>query len=226
MKKNGMIELVVSLLVILVIASCASAPAPDAVEEPAPAAEQPAEEEEAPVAEEQAEEESAEEPESSSVEEAPVVAAAEPAVVEVSRARMEVQELFARLEAYDNIDLTITEVGVDIAISRAFAANSTTVSDQLAEQLDLVGQVLSLGTLDSIVIEGHVAEAGDPALSIPISEGRAENVARYLEINYGIPRAKIQTIGRGGAFPIADNSSPIGRARNRRVVVLISGSIE
>ncbi len=213
--KKPSFRFAISLLAIFVIAaSCATAPEeqpeepvvsePSAEVEPAPAAEPVAEDPE-PVAEPEVVEETV--------------------AVPATNARMEIQEIFAALEAYPNVDVTITAVGVDIAISRAFAANSIAVDELLAEQLDLVGQLLSIGTLESIIIEGHVAEVGNRADSLPISQGRADNVATYLVSNYAISLSSIETIGRGGDFPIADNSSPIGRAQNRRVVILISGSI-
>lgn len=218
------VGLVSIMLILVLLGSCASDPEPR--EEPTPApTEQPAEEP-APEPAPEPVEEPAEVPPEEPARAEPVEPVVSTAVNRTSPARLEAQELFARLESYDNVDVTITSDGLNVAISRAFAPNSTEVDGQLAEQLNLVGQVLSLGRIDSIVIEGHVAEAGDPALSVPISEGRAENVARYLEVNFGIPRARMETIGRGGDFPIDDNSNPIGRARNRRVVVLITGSID
>ena len=210
------------LIAAFTVASCASAPEPtpepEPVPEPQPSAQTTAEPEEA--VEEMPEEEIVEDE----------VVVDEPDVVEEIEeeeddTRERIVALFRRLDEYDNVDVTITVDGVAIAISRAFAPNSVEIDAQLAEQLDLVGQALVQINLEAIVIEGHVAEAGNPASSGPISEGRAESAASYLFDNFDISRGLVTVVGRGGTDPIGDNATPTGRARNRRVVLLITGSI-
>lgn len=209
MRKNPTLTLSFLVLLVAIISSCASAP------EAAP---------ETPEAPEQPVVQTPETPEAPSVEE-DVEEATETVEREGDLVRAQVEELFRQLNAFDNVTVTVTADGVDIEITRAFAPNSTFVEARLAQQLNLVGQALNLIDLDALVIEGHVANVGNPATNAPISEGRAENAAAYLVSNYNIPSRVVTTVARGGANPIAANTSENGRARNRRVVLLIRGTV-
>ena len=53
-----------------------------------------------------------------------------------------------------------------------------------------------------------------------LSRERAEQVAAIL-LNRGVPARRISAQGVGNADPIADNASAEGRARNRRVEVVL-----
>lgn len=68
----------------------------------------------------------------------------------------------------------------------------------------------------AIVLEGHTDSIGSVSYNQDLSERRADNVRRYL-VDHGIPATKIRSVGYGESQPIADNSTPEGRARNRRV---------
>ncbi|MFY3328485.1 OmpA family protein, partial [Vibrio fluvialis] len=51
-----------------------------------------------------------------------------------------------------------------------------------------------------------------------LSEKRAESLQKYFE-SLGLPADRIQVQGYGKRRPIADNASPIGKDKNRRVVI-------
>lgn len=68
----------------------------------------------------------------------------------------------------------------------------------------------------AVVLEGHTDNIGSVGYNQELSERRAESVRRYL-VDHGVPAAKIRSVGYGESNPVADNSTPEGRARNRRV---------
>jgi outer membrane protein OmpA-like peptidoglycan-associated protein len=68
----------------------------------------------------------------------------------------------------------------------------------------------------TVVLEGHTDSVGSVSYNEALSEQRADSVRRYL-VDHGVPEAKIRSVGYGESQPIADNSTPEGRARNRRV---------
>jgi outer membrane protein OmpA-like peptidoglycan-associated protein len=68
----------------------------------------------------------------------------------------------------------------------------------------------------AIVLEGHTDSIGSVSYNQDLSQQRADNVRSYL-VDHGIPREKIRSVGYGESQPVADNSTPEGRARNRRV---------
>ena len=71
-----------------------------------------------------------------------------------------------------------------------------------------------------IQINGHTDNSGKPADNITLSEDRAKSVTSYL-ISKGIGPARLSSKGWGDTQPIADNSTPEGRARNRRTELKI-----
>ena len=57
-----------------------------------------------------------------------------------------------------------------------------------------------------------------------LSMYRALNVANYIRDTTDIDPSHIKSSGRGSYVPIADNSTPEGRAKNRRVEIKIYNS--
>ena len=71
-----------------------------------------------------------------------------------------------------------------------------------------------------ISVEGHADSVGSIAYNQQLSERRARSVYNVLERN-GIDPRRMTTMGYGESDPIATNKTPEGRARNRRVEVII-----
>jgi OmpA-OmpF porin, OOP family len=68
----------------------------------------------------------------------------------------------------------------------------------------------------SIQIEGHTDAEGTDERNQRLSDRRARAVADFLSQN-GVDPHRLSTAGYGASRPIADNSTPEGRARNRRI---------
>jgi outer membrane protein OmpA-like peptidoglycan-associated protein len=73
-------------------------------------------------------------------------------------------------------------------------------------------------------IEGHTDNVGSDVTNNELSLRRAISVRDYL-MSLGVPAASIEVQGYGPSRPIADNTSGDGRARNRRVEIVLSGGI-
>ena len=69
-----------------------------------------------------------------------------------------------------------------------------------------------------VEVSGHTDDVGSDAVNQRISEQRANAVASYL-MAQGVQRERLETVGMGKRFPIADNATEQGRARNRRVEI-------
>jgi OOP family OmpA-OmpF porin len=67
-----------------------------------------------------------------------------------------------------------------------------------------------------LTIEGHTDNTGTIPANQVLSENRAGAVMNYL-LQAGIDATRLQAIGYGQQQPIADNTTPEGRAANRRV---------
>jgi outer membrane protein OmpA-like peptidoglycan-associated protein len=72
-------------------------------------------------------------------------------------------------------------------------------------------------------VEGHTDSMGSAAMNQELSLKRATTVRDYL-IAQGVPAAKIDVAGLGLSAPIGDNTTTDGRARNRRVEIVVSGA--
>lgn len=88
------------------------------------------------------------------------------------------------------------------------------------ERLDQIAQVLKEVPDQMFLVEGHTASVGYEKGEMKLSVERANSVAKAL-IQRGIPREKFICKGSGGTKPIADNSTPEGKAKNRRVEITI-----
>ncbi len=93
------------------------------------------------------------------------------------------------------------------------------ILDVLADGLALVDEYV-----EEVIIAGHTAkvEYDNTDIDRSLSTDRANVVLRYLESKNVIDPSKYLAIGYGLYSPIADNSTPEGRAKNRRVEIYIS----
>lgn len=71
-----------------------------------------------------------------------------------------------------------------------------------------------------IRIDGHTDSVGRRSYNLDLSRNRARSVVNYL-VSKGVEAERISYEGFGPDRPIADNASPLGRAKNRRVEVTI-----
>jgi OOP family OmpA-OmpF porin len=93
-----------------------------------------------------------------------------------------------------------------------------------SDELTAVGRALLDEILDAvrqfpdvpIEIAGHADALGSPEFNLDLSERRAGAVLAYLVAN-GERADRYVVVGYGETQPIADNETPEGRARNRRI---------
>lgn len=71
-----------------------------------------------------------------------------------------------------------------------------------------------------ISVEGHTDSVGNTTYNKDLSFKRADSVARKL-IGEGVDRSLVRSKGFGEGSPIATNNTEAGRARNRRVEVIV-----
>jgi outer membrane protein OmpA-like peptidoglycan-associated protein len=102
-----------------------------------------------------------------------------------------------------------------------FGFNSAELSDNTKAILD---EFLSLVKSENrnvfIEIHGHTDSTGPDEYNRELGLKRAEMTKSYLFGN-GVPLHKLSTISYGESEPVADNDTREGRAKNRRVVILV-----
>ncbi|GMO48633.1 MAG: OmpA family protein [Treponemataceae bacterium] len=72
----------------------------------------------------------------------------------------------------------------------------------------------------TVLVEGHTARIGAVQGELELSVERAMTIVNAL-VTRGIPRQMFTYRGYGGTIPVADNATEEGRAKNRRVEILI-----
>jgi len=76
-----------------------------------------------------------------------------------------------------------------------------------------------------VEIVGHADSKGSAEDNIALSEQRANTVRDYL-VSKGLDASIVETKGMGDTMPIADNDTAEGRAKNRRVEILLLGRLK
>ncbi len=72
-----------------------------------------------------------------------------------------------------------------------------------------------------IEVQGHTDSVGSDAYNLKLGQERAEAVMRYLNMSGGVPLHRMNVISYGKFKPIADNKTKEGRAKNRRVTLVV-----
>lgn len=119
---------------------------------------------------------------------------------------------------------TIVNTGDRLIVSMPqdilFATNSAALQPAVRNDLRTVAQSLRSYPGSTVQVLGHTDNTGSATLNYDLSQRRAGAVASEL-IAGGVEGSRLQTIGRGEDQPIASNLTPEGRARNRRVEIVI-----
>jgi outer membrane protein OmpA-like peptidoglycan-associated protein len=72
-----------------------------------------------------------------------------------------------------------------------------------------------------LVVEGHTDSFGSDASNLALSQKRAESVRQYLIANMNVVSSNITAVGYGESNPVANNETPEGRKKNRRIDIVI-----
>ena len=97
-----------------------------------------------------------------------------------------------------------------------FDVGKSTIKPQSMGTINDIYKMLANNPDLKFSIEGHTDNTGDEASNLQLSKDRAEAVMNKL-IEMGISADRLSFTGHGESTPISENSSPEGRAMNRRV---------
>ena len=102
-----------------------------------------------------------------------------------------------------------------------FQSGSTEINQSKLNLLDSIGRILVQNPDLAISIDGYADNSGSPAVNIIISNQRAEFVQRYIVNRFHVDPSRVVSRGQGSANPIADDATPEGRLKNRRVEISV-----
>ena len=101
-----------------------------------------------------------------------------------------------------------------------FSFDNYSITPSYKYFLDSLKEFIELHKNVSVIIEGHTDNIGTEQYNMALSQRRANSVLNYL-IEKGIDKKILTAVGVGEVRPIASNSSPMGRALNRRTEIYI-----
>ncbi|MET0217834.1 MAG: OmpA family protein [Burkholderiales bacterium] len=128
------------------------------------------------------------------------------------------------LNAIANLRLE-RRVVIELKDGAKFGFDSANLPAQTRKQIDVaLGELKSdPGALEgaTIVVAGHTDSAGAPDYNYELGQRRANAVARYLTVQKPTDRVQVIPVSYGESAPLLENSSSQGRAKNRRVEILV-----
>ena len=134
-------------------------------------------------------------------------------------------------------DIRLSQSGgklrVDLVDKILFDSGEAVISKRGEGVLSRVGAVLAAMDDKQIQVSGHtdsnpISEKLAPQFPTnwELSVSRAVNVVRFLEEKASVPAKNLTATGYGQYHPIASNKSAAGRARNRRIEILLTPSLD
>ena len=139
----------------------------------------------------------------------------------------QIQEAVNEDNLSGTIDVQFTTQYVQLTMNGAilFDSGKAVLKPEIYPILDNLGVILERYAAGTIEIEGHTDNvpmySEKYANNNELSCARALSVFDYLVEHTNLAPSSIKTSGRGEYVPIADNSTPEGRAANRRVEIRI-----
>jgi chemotaxis protein MotB len=142
--------------------------------------------------------------------------------------------LKAKMDAYakahgfgDKVQTIIERRGLVVRVltdNLLFPSGSATLDPGANQLLDEVAQLLNLDPSHPITVEGHTDNQPIATAQFPsnweLSTTRATNVVRFL-ISRGVLASRLGAVGYADLHPIASNATAAGRAKNRRVEIVL-----
>jgi len=129
------------------------------------------------------------------------------------------------LQDMAEVQMTEKQIRINIAAPVLFSSGKAVLSASSSEILGAVARIL-IRLPNDIIVEGHTdsipVRSGDYATNWELSAARADAVLELLASKYGIPQARMIAAAYGEYRPVATNDTAEGRARNRRIEIIVS----
>lgn len=144
---------------------------------------------------------------------------------EFQRMKEEQQARFDRVQAlFGEEDAAVYRQRNNVLISAHgmhFSPGKSDIDPQDVALLNKIAEAIREFPEARLRVSGHTDAVGDAQLNQALSEARATTVAAYLSNSAHVTPERIETAGHGSNKPVAGNDTAEGRARNRRIEVLI-----
>lgn len=137
------------------------------------------------------------------------------------------------LKGFNSNELTVVQkngkVYVSLSENLLFPSGSAVINPKGVDALAKLAAVLNLNADVAVNIEGHtdsIPIKGKYKDNWDLSTARANSIVRILVDNYKVDPVRVIASGHSSYDPLDSNSTPDGRARNRRTEIILSPKLE
>lgn len=155
----------------------------------------------------------------------------EQALSESEKMAQEIQKAVEGTGLSDMVEIEFNAQYVQLNLSGAilFHSGKAELVPDAYPIVNKIGRILEKYNKSVIEVEGHtdnvpISASGRYESNDVLSMYRALSVANYFREHTKLEAGNIKSSGRGDYVPVADNTTPEGRARNRRVEIKIYNS--
>ncbi len=140
-----------------------------------------------------------------------------------------VEQIQKDMNADNSVKVIKSDRGVVIRINDTilFDPGSAIIKPQAKITLDKIAKTLEKFQ-NPILIEGHTDSMPIQNEKFPsnweLSTARATNIIKYLTGAHAFPPGRLSAVGYGEYMPVEKNTTPQGRAKNRRVDIIVLSS--
>jgi chemotaxis protein MotB len=144
---------------------------------------------------------------------------------DMNQAMNSLQQLTMNSGLSNDFSIVKTEDGFKAIIPNPvlFASGDATLNEEVYAILDGISRIAKQNDL-AVQVEGHTDNMPIGTDKFPsnweLSTMRAVNILRYMEKNSGLPSKRLVAIGFAEYRPAADNTTPEGRQKNRRIEII------
>lgn len=101
-----------------------------------------------------------------------------------------------------------------------FDTGKSQVKPESSAALKIIAEYMKTHPGQKVIIVGHTDNTGSFDANVALSKSRANAVIDVLTNTYGVSGSQLRAWGSGSTAPVATNSTPGGRAKNRRVDIV------
>ncbi len=141
-----------------------------------------------------------------------------------------VREAFGDLIEADQLKVRGNELWIEIELSSSllFSSGDALPNNAAFELIEKIAKILAPYE-NPVHVEGFTDNLPIQTAQFPtnweLSAARAASIVRMLAMD-GVNPARLASVGYGEFQPVADNATAVGRARNRRVVLVVSRNLD
>jgi outer membrane protein OmpA-like peptidoglycan-associated protein len=151
------------------------------------------------------------------------------ALVQRLEAQARIKEQFERVEKmFDRSEARVFREGNEIIlrlVGLSFDSGKAEIKPDGVTLLNKVEKAIDVFPQSEIVIEGHTDSFGGDEANQRLSQNRADAIQHYMINAMRIPSYRMIATGYGETNPVANNETEAGRARNRRIDIVIKPNL-